>query len=39
MEGIELIELGTFITSIGILLVNVIFYTKKWNNKCGEGKG
>jgi len=25
-----LIEVGTFIVSIGILLVNVVFYAKKW---------
>jgi len=28
------VEWGTFIVSIGILLVNIVFYTKKW--KHGE---
>lgn len=32
------VEFGTLVISLGILLVNIIFYTKKWNNKCGEGK-
>ena len=26
----EWIDLGTFIVSIGILLVNIVFYAKKW---------
>jgi hypothetical protein len=30
------IELGTFITSIGILLVNIIFYAKKWDTVKGK---
>ena len=30
------IELGTFITSIGILLVNIIFYAKKWKINTGK---
>jgi hypothetical protein len=27
-----MIEIGTFIVSIGILLVNIVFYTKKWKS-------
>jgi hypothetical protein len=30
------IELGTFIVSIGILLVNIIFYAKKWDSSGGK---
>lgn len=25
------LELGTFLVSIGILVVNIVFYAKKWN--------
>tara|TARA_B110000438_G_scaffold3908_1_gene3942 strand:+ start:29339 stop:29461 length:123 start_codon:yes stop_codon:yes gene_type:complete len=30
------VDYGTFIVSIGILLVNLVFYAKKW--KTGVGK-
>jgi hypothetical protein len=26
------IEYGTFVVSVGILLVNIIFYAKKWKS-------
>jgi len=26
------VEIGTFIVSIGILVVNIVFYAKKWNH-------
>jgi len=28
--------LGTFITSLGILFVNIVFYAKKWNSSGGK---
>lgn len=27
-----MIEYGTFFVSIGILVVNIVFYAKKWNH-------
>lgn len=33
LVGID-IEYGTFVVSIGILLVNIVFYAKKW--KTGQ---
>lgn len=30
------VEYGTFAVSIGILLVNMVFYAKKWKHKGGK---
>lgn len=36
MSEYELL-VGTFIGTMGILIVNIVFYAKKWKTKEGKG--